>query len=103
MAVNRQRQMIGTMVSTLYLDHRTLSMVRTTIDRLIESYGESAVFKTYHKQHDDTGYMGLFAPQLESDYEMQRRIASEERAERATQTEEQRDLAEFERLKAKFG
>lgn len=100
MAVNREREMLQTNVCTLDLEYETLASAREEFDRLIGVYGESAKIRRFQEAYDDTDHLGVFVDRPETDDQMVKRIALEEYYE-AQQTE--RDLREFERLKAKLG
>lgn len=100
MTVNRERKMVNTRVDylDLYHDmyHDTLADARKQIDHLIAQYGETAQIQPYREDYDDTDRLGVFVDRIETDEQMAKRIAQEERME---------DLERYryEQLKAKFG
>ena len=100
MTVNRERKMVQARAYYLDLDYETLADARKEIDRLIAEYGETAVIKTYQESWDDTDRLGVFVDRAETDDEMAKRIAQEERYEK---DQAEWDRREFDRLKAKLG
>ena len=98
MAVNRERKMVPSIATDLYVSYQTLDQVRTEINRLIDTYGGDAVVQKYNDHGEE--YLGVIIQVPETDKRMADRIAQEERREAEQAV---RDLADFERLKAKFG
>jgi hypothetical protein len=101
MAVNYERQMVDHEETTIYLDYQTLGQIAEEIQRLIESYGADAKVKNVCDSYRDSDkeYPRVFTKQLEDDRQYNARIANEERW---AKHQEERDAAEFARLKAKF-
>ena len=101
MAVNYERQMVDHEETTIYLDYRTLGQIADEIQRLIESYGADATVKNVCMSYSDSDkeYPTVFTKRLEDDRQYNARIANEERW---AKHQEERDAAEFARLKAKF-
>ncbi len=99
MTVNRERQKIEVQVTTLDLDYLTLAQVAEQINNLITTYGADAKVSWHTERWDSSERYHVMVKQDETDEQMARRIAGEERI--AAQVAE-RERAEFERLKAKF-
>jgi hypothetical protein len=97
--VNRNRLNVPKRMERFYLDCSTLSSGLETIQYLIDKYGPDAMI-CEHEDYSDSKYFAVSVNVPETDMEMTRRIAEEERWE-ADKTA--RDRKEFERLKAKFG
>lgn len=72
----------------------------SNIFTLITTHGADARLKKYQAEYSDSEYLAVYAYEPETDAEMSKRIAQEEKWE-AEQVE--RDRRDFERLKAKFG
>lgn len=101
MAVNRERKMIKVYSgSNVDLKYGTLKDALKTIKSLISEYGADAEIDTHSERYDDREYLGVYITRPETDKEMAARIADEEKWE-AVRTE--RERADYERLKAKFG
>lgn len=96
MAVNRERKMVQTNMHDLDLEYVTLADARKEIDRMITAFGENALIKKYESDYSTSEYLGIFVDHLETDKQMAKRIAQEERME---------DLERYRyvQLKAKFG
>ena len=88
--------------TTIYLDYRTLAEIAKDIQQMIESYGADATVKNVCQQYSDSDreYPTVFTKRLENDQQYNTRIASEERW---AKQQEERDAAEYKRLKTKFG
>jgi hypothetical protein len=100
-AVYRERKMIRAHTgSDVDIKWGTLKDALEKIQDLIAEYGEDAEIDTYQERYSDTEYLGVYVHRPETDEEMKRRIAEEEKWD-AQQA--RRDREEFERLKAKFG
>jgi hypothetical protein len=98
--VNRNRLNVLKRMEGLDLDCSNLSSALETIQSLIDKYGPNATICEYDADYSDNKYLVVSVKVPETDMEMTRRIAEEERWE-ADKTA--RDRKEFERLKAKFG
>ena len=98
--VYRNRMMFPKRMESIDLEYSTLSDALETIQSLIDRYGPDAVILEYEDQYSENKYLAVSVKVPETDMEMARRIAEEERWEAEKTT---RDRAEFERLKAKFG
>jgi hypothetical protein len=100
MPVNYERQMVDTEVSTLSVKYRKLSELAETIQNLIADYGPDAnIFECQYEYSDDR-YFAVMVKLPESDHAYKKRIEAEERWH---ELQQQRDKAEYERLKTKFG
>lgn len=100
MAVNRERKLVDTEVSTLDVNYRTLRDILNEIQDLISSYGADAEIRKCQYDYDAGEYLAVMAKRLEDDSAYSTRIAYEEEWE---QRQNARDAIEYERLKAKFG
>jgi hypothetical protein len=100
MAVNYERQMVDHEETTISLDYQTLAEIAKEIRRLIEQYGADATVKNLRSDYgSDKEYPTVFTRRLEDDRQYKYRIANEESWDKR---QEERDAAEFARLKAKF-
>lgn len=100
MAVNRERAQVERHKTDLDLEYDTLGQALATIHRLITTHGADARLKKYQASYSDSEYLGVYVLEPETDKEMARRIAQEEKWE----TEQaERDRRDYERLKVKLG
>lgn len=97
--VDRIRRKVKKMVASLDISYSTLESALEEIKRHINDYGADATIETYELPYEDHEYLGIFKYVDETDEEMTRRIALEERY---AEEKEKRDRAEFERLSKKF-
>jgi hypothetical protein len=99
MTVNRERQKVSRRRESLDLDYSTLEDAALEIASLIGRYGKDATIKQY-SDYGEVERLGVFVLVDETDAEMTKRIAQEEKwaAEQKV-----RDLAELERLKKQYG
>lgn len=76
------------------------SLYGETLGELIALYGPDASIETVTGSYGDSDYAAVFTKRDETDYEMAARLANE-----ATYAKirEDRERAEFEKLRAKFG
>lgn len=102
MPVNYERQMVDHEETTIYLDYQTLGQIAEEIQRLIESYGADATVKNVCDAYSNSEkeYPRVFTKRVEDDRQYNTRIANEERW---VKQQEDRDAAEYARLKTKFG
>ena len=100
MAVNYERKKVKREVATLNIDYSTVGEAIRELQTVRKSYGADARIGRAHYQYEDGEYWAITAMFDETDEEMRKRIAEEEKWE-AEQAE--RDRRDFERLKAKFG
>lgn len=100
MNVNRERKVVWREVTSLYLDYMNIVDVITTLERYRAEYGDACRIQKQDYEYDDGYYYVVMCERDETDAEMMKRIAQEEKweAERLA-----RERAEFERLKVKFG
>jgi hypothetical protein len=100
MAVNRERKKIEREVSSFDIEYMSVDHVIEAMISFKKQYGGNARFLEERHAYSDGHYIALCVEVFETDEEMAKRIALEERwaAEDA-----ERDRKEFERLKAKFG
>lgn len=100
MTVYRGRKAVWREVTSLYLDFENIVDVIATLERYRAEYGDACRIQKRDYEYEDGFYYAVMCESDETDAEMTRRIANEERweAERLA-----RERAEFERLKAKFG
>lgn len=98
MTVNYERQKVSRYMEDLHVEYSTLEDAAREIANLIECYGKDARIKQYRDYDDDR--LGVFVQADETDAEMTKRIASEERWEVAKNV---RERAEFERLQKLYG
>ena len=98
--VDRSRKVIRAYTGTdIDLEYLTLKEAAARIQSLIAQYGEDAKIETHSPAYSDSEYLGVYADRPETDKEMARRIAQEEKW---AKDQEERDRREFERLRAKF-
>lgn len=100
MTVNRNRMKVWREVTSLDLEYETLVDAITTLERYRAQYGDACRIQKQDYAYDDGFYYAVMCERDETDAEMAKRIAQEEKwdAERTA-----RERAEFERLKVKFG
>jgi hypothetical protein len=100
MPVNRERKMVDVEVGSLSLNYSTLEDAKKQINYLIEHFGPSAEIHQEQYPYSDSSHLAVYAKRPETDIQMARRIADEERWELER---EKRDREEFDRLQKKFG
>ncbi len=100
MTVNRERQKVWAEVVQVDLNYLTLAEAVTKLTGYRAQFGATAEIRKRSYEYGDGEYWAVMQERDETDREMTKRIALEERweAERAEQ-----DRRDFERLKAKFG
>ena len=97
---NLERKMTTHEVSELDLDCDTLMDAISTVNKLIDLYGQSAHIVKDSRMYDDSLYLSIQVNEPETDEEMATRINRELGYEHAQNL---RDACEFARLNAKFG
>ena len=102
MAVNYERKQVEREVATLSIDYYTVAEVIRELQSIVERgyASDSAIIKRCHYEYGDGEYWAVTAMVDETDEEMRKRIALEEKYEHEQSV---RDRLDFERLKAKFG
>ncbi len=103
MKVNYERKMVPTQQTTsIDFEYDTLEQVLKKVEELIEDYGKDAKIMCHTEIYSDSDkeYMYIYKDELESDEEMAKRIAYEEKF---AKLDEERDAAEYKRLQEKFG
>jgi outer membrane protein TolC len=100
MTVNRERKKIWQEATVLDLEYDSLSESIAKLERYRVLFGDATRIQKQDYEYGDGTYLALMVERDETDAEMNKRIALEERWE-AEQAE--RDLRDFERLKAKLG
>lgn len=100
MAVNRERKKIKREVDTLDIDYSTVAEAIRELQSVRERYGDDARIGRAQYDYSESEYWAITCMVDETDEQMRKRIAQEEKWE-AEQAE--RDRRDFERLKAKFG
>lgn len=98
MAVKRNRKMIRTLLTKFHIDDLTIGEGIALFNEYLQAYGDAAVFDAC--DYADSGHIAIYQCHLETDEEMAERILREEKQEKIR---EERDRADYERLKAKFG
>lgn len=101
--VDRKRKMV--MKEKCYVgnfDYDKLSSVLKQVENLIKEYGPDAEIRTRCDSYSssDKEYMYVYKSEAETDEEMEKRIADEEKW---IKIREEHDRAEFDRLQEKFG
>jgi len=97
MAVNCKRKMVKSEVDTLYVNYINLELLLNHVKKLIKKHGPDAVVNMMSS--DFGAYVGVVAMVPETNVQMERRIAQEERAEKE---QDERDQKEYERLTKKY-
>lgn len=100
MTVNYERKKVKREVATLDIDYSTVAEAIRELQSVAEYAGNDALIERSQYDYGDGEYWAITAMFDETDEQMRKRIAEEERWE-AEQAE--RDRRDFERLKAKFG
>lgn len=99
MAVDRSRKTVRYDVDTLEVDCTTAKALLEQLQRIIANYGEDVEIDRDPVPYSEGDEIVVRAVRLETEEEMAKRIAREERDEKIREAAERR---EFERLKAKF-
>ena len=96
MTLNSKRKTIYSEVESIFFDHVSLGSLLETINTLADSYGKDAEIRSKFYPYDDSGAKtwAVFAKRPETNAEMDKRIAIEEK-----RTEQDQEI---ERLKAKI-
>ena len=96
MTLNSKRKTIYSEVESISFDHVSVGSLLNTINRLADSYGKDAEIRSKFYPYDASGakYWAVFATRPETNAEMDKRIAIEEKRSGQGQ--------EVERLKAKI-
>jgi len=97
MDVNCKRKMVKAEVDTLYVNYINLELLLNHVKKLIKKHGPDAVVTMMSS--DFGAYVGVTALVPETNVQMERRIAQEERAEKE---QDERDQKEYERLTKKY-
>ena len=97
MPVNCERKMVKSEVDTLYVNYINLELLLNHVKGLIKKHGPDAVVQMMSS--DFGAYVGVTALVPETNVQMERRIAQEERAEKE---QDERDQKEYERLTKKY-
>lgn len=100
MTVNRERAKVWREVTSLDLDYDSLGDVITTLERYRAEYGDATSIQKREYDYEDGYYWAVMQERDETDAEMLKRIAQEQKWE-AEQAE--RDRRDYERLKVKLG
>jgi len=100
MTVNRERKKVWREVASVYMDYTSLDDVIAELQAYRDQYGAHTRMQKMHYEYDDGYYYAVMYEGDETDAEMTKRIAQEEKwaAEQKV-----RDLAELERLKEQYG
>ena len=100
--VNRERKMVPKQQTSVNFEYDTLEMVLNQVKMLVKEYGKDAKIQCHGDAYSnsDKEYMYVYKDELETDEEMAKRLAHEEKW---AKEDEERDAAEFKRLQAKFG
>ena len=98
--VDRTRKTVTKSVGTIDVYYTKLSSVLAEVQSHIEQYGPDAQVQLVQQSYSDSYNVEVFTDFPETDAEMRLRIEHEERCETR---QAERDAAEFERLKSKFG
>lgn len=100
MKVNRERARVWREVTSVYLEYSSLDSAIAELQKYRDQYGANTRIQKHDYAYEDGYYYAIMQERDETDAEMSKRIAQEERwaGEQAA-----RERAEFERLKAKFG
>lgn len=100
MTVNRERMMIWAEYANINLEYDTLDEAIERLQEHRKQIDGEARFELRSHAYEDDSYLALMVKRLETDAEMAKRIAQQERffADR-----EKRERAEYERLAKKFG
>ena len=102
MIVNRERKMVSKEQTYVNFEYDTLGSVLQQVKQLIKEYGKDAKIMCHGDAYSnsDKEYMYVYMDEPETDDEMAKRIAYEEKwAKKA----EEHEAREFKRLQAKFG
>ena len=100
MTVNRERAKVWREVTSLDLEYDSLSEAIANLERYRGLYGDACRIQKRDYEYGDGEYWAIMQERDETDAELTKRIAQEEKWE-AEQAE--RDRRDFERLKAKLG
>jgi len=102
MKVNYERKIVAKQQTSVDFECNTLEDVLNKVKRLIEEYGNDAQIMGQCEPYSDSDRETLyvFKDEPETDEELARRIAHEEKYAKIA---EERDAAEFKRLQEKFG
>jgi len=97
MAVNYERKMVKSEVDTLYVNYINLELLLNHVKKLIKKHGPDAHVQMMSS--DFGAYVGVTALVPETNVQMERRIAQEDRLEKE---QEEQDRKEYERLTKKY-
>lgn len=100
MTVNRERKKVWREVTSVYMDYTSLDDVIAELQSYRDEYGERTRMQKMHYEYNDGYYYAVMYEGDETDAEMTKRIAQEEKwaAEQKV-----RDLAQLEYLKKQYG
>lgn len=97
--VNYERKKVWKEQTTLFIENENLGGAAKIIVELIARYGSDAKISNYAEPYSDKEYLHVMTEEFETDAQMAKRIANEEKW---AKDKEERDKAEFARLQAKF-
>jgi hypothetical protein len=100
MTVNRGRMKVWREVTSLDLDYENITSAIATLERYRADYGDACHIQKVEYAYEDGFYYSIMCERDETDAEMNKRIAQEEKWEAILL---QNEREEFERLKVKFG
>ena len=100
MTVNRERKMVGMEMTTLSFEYCTLEDVQRQVNEMVESYGKDAYIDRHCYAYEDREYDFVMMKVPETDNEMAKRIAQEEKWEKDSQDREREN---YERLSKIYG
>ena len=100
MAVNRERKMIEVEYTSIDFEYNTLDEAIKRLLKYREDVGGDAQFAIRQYDYSDNTYLALMTKRPETDAEMAKRIAGEERW---AARREQQEREDYERLAKKFG
>jgi hypothetical protein len=100
MTVNRERGRVWREVATVDLDYETLAQAVVILEGYRAQYGDAARIQKRDYEYGDGEYWAVMQERDETDKEMLKRVATEEKRE---SEKADRERADFERLKLKFG
>jgi len=98
--MNQERKIIKKEISTLIVDGVSLESLVKELHRLIDEYGKNTSIEYCWETYSDDYHLGVFVEAPETDEEFVSRLAMEQYYEGLKVKQE---LADYNRLKAKFG
>jgi hypothetical protein len=100
MAVNRERKMVEDEYTSIDFEYNTLDEAIKRLQTYRKDVGGDARFAIRQYEYSDNTYLALMTTRPETDAEMAKRIAGEERW---AALREQQEREDFERLAKKYG